>query len=290
VIRLPISEEKESEMIEIGKYNELRILRETSVGLYLGDESGEDVLLPNKYCPEQYNVDDLIKVFVYRDYAERKIATNLVPKILLHEFALLKVSSIEQVGAFMDWGLEKGLLVPRSEQRQDMELGRWYIIYMDIDTETDRLFASNKLDKYLLSEILTVEEGEEVDLLVLQKTGLGYNVIINNIHNGLVFSNEVFRILNVGEKLKGFVKKIRDDKKIDISIHPLGYENSIDSNIELVFQKILENEGFVDVSDKSSPEKVYAKFGISKKAFKKAVGALYKQRRIEILPDGIKLI
>ena len=142
-------------MIEIGKYNELRILRHTSVGLYLGDESGEDVLLPNKYCPEEYELEDKIKVFVYLDYDERKIATNIIPKIHLDEFAFLRVSSVENVGAFMDWGLEKELMVPFSEQRQKMEVDRWYIVYLDIDIETDRLFASNRLDNYIQNLALT---------------------------------------------------------------------------------------------------------------------------------------
>ena len=154
-------------MIEIGKYNELTILRHTSVGLYLGDDSGEDVLLPNKYCPEEYNLDDKIKVFIYLDYDERKIATNIIPKIHLDEFAFLRVASVENVGAFMDWGLEKELMVPFREQRLKMEEGRWYIVYLDIDTESDRLFASNRLDNYLQNMDLTVVEGEEVELMVM---------------------------------------------------------------------------------------------------------------------------
>ncbi|MFH1319201.1 MAG: S1-like domain-containing RNA-binding protein [Bacteroidota bacterium] len=277
-------------MIEIGKYNKLRILRHTSVGLYLGDESGEDVLLPNKYCPESFNLEDEIEVFVYLDYAERKIATNLTPKIFLNEFSLLKVTAVTDVGAFLDWGLEKGLIVPFNEQRQKMEEGRWYVVYMDLDKKTDRLYASNKIEKLLQNEVLTIEEGEEVELLVLQKTDIGFSVIVNNTHKGLIFENEIFKELNIGDKLNGFVKKIREDKKIDISIHPIGYDNFNDSNSEIVYHTLMENKGFLAITDKSSPDEIYSQFGISKKAFKKAIGALYKQRKVTIQPKGIKLI
>ena len=277
-------------MIEIGKYNELRILRHTSVGLYLGDESGEDILLPTKYCPESFNLEDKIKVFVYRDYAERKVATNLTPKIFLNEFALLQVTDVADVGAFLDWGLEKDLMVPFKEQRQKMETGRWYIVYLDIDKKTDRLYASNKIDKFLQNEVLTVREGEAVELVVMQKTDLGFSVIINNVHKGLVYDNEIFKELNIGDKLNGFVKKIREDNKLDISIHPIGYDNFNDTNSAVIYRKLVKNKGSLAITDKSSPDEIYLHFGISKKAFKKAIGALYKQRKIVIEPEGIKLI
>ena len=276
-------------MIDIGVYNELTILRSTSVGLYLGDEQGEDVLLPNKYCPEEYEVGDKIDVFVYLDYAERKVATNIDPKIKLHEFALLKTTSVENVGAFMDWGLEKELMVPFKEQRQNMEEGRWYVVYLDIDEKTDRLYATNKIEKRLQNENLTVEQGDEVDLLVYTKSDLGYSLIINNKHKGLVFDNEVFRELNIGDKLKGYVKEIREDNKIDISLSPVGYANYNDVNVNTILDKLHQNDGFIGINDKSSPHEIYDEFGISKKAFKKAVGALYKNRDISIEAKGIRL-
>ena len=276
-------------MIEIGKYNTLRILRETSVGLYLGDESGEDVLLPNKYCPVDFKLDDEIEVFVYRDHEERKVATNITPKVFLNEFALLQVTAVTDVGAFLDWGMEKELMVPYREQRQKLEKGRWYVVYMDIDKKTDRLFASNKLEKHLKNDELTVEEGDKVNLVVMQKTDLGYTVIINNRHKGLVYENEIFKKLNIGDKLTGFVKEIREENKIDISLQPIGYRNAIDPNCELIHKKLVENNGYLAVTDKSSTEEISSQFGISKKAFKKAVGALYKQRKITIEPTGIKL-
>jgi len=281
---------KNQEVIEIGKYNELRILKQTKFGLYLGDESGEEVLLPNKYCPENFEPEDKIEVFVYLDHNERKIATNLKPKILLHEFALLKVTAIEDVGAFLDWGMEKELLVPFKEQRQKMEAGRWYVVYLDIDKKTDRLFASNKIEKHLQNETLTIQEGDEVELLVMQKTDLGFSVIINNTHKGLIFENEIFKELNIGDKFNGFVKKIRDDNKIDISIQAIGYDKYSDTNTELIYRLLKENDDFLPITDKSSPDEIYLQFGISKKAFKKSIGALYKERKITITTEGIRIV
>lgn len=276
--------------MEIGRYNELTILRLTSVGLYLGDDKDQDVLLPNKYCPEEYNIADTIKVFVYRDYEDRRIATNLTPKVILDEFAFLQVTHVSDVGAFMDWGLEKDLMVPFREQRQDMVEGRWYIVYLDLDEETDRLFASNRLNRYLQNEELFVSQGEEVDIMVMQKTDLGYTVIVNHEHQGLVFNNEIFKELNIGEQLKGYIKEIREDNKLDISLQPIGYTNFNDKNCEIIHQSLVENNGFIALNDKSSPEDISKEFGISKKAFKKSIGSLYKERKITIEEDGIKLI
>jgi uncharacterized protein len=276
-------------LISIGQHHELTILRSTSVGLYLGDESGEDILLPNKYCPEQFELGDKITVFVYRDYAERKIATNLTPKILLHQFALLKVTSVADVGAFMDWGLEKDLMVPFNQQRERMQEGRWYIVYLDLDQKTDRLFGTNKLEKRLQNDDLTVGEGDAVDVLVMQKTDLGFTVIVNHRHKGLVYENEVFTKLNIGDQVKGYVKQIREDNKIDISLQPIGFENFNDQNCGLILNKLEKHNGFLPITDKSTPEAIYDQFGISKKAYKKAIGTLYKQRRVSLEADGIRL-
>lgn len=277
-------------MIEIGRYNKLRILSQNTIGLLLGDKSGESVLLPKKYCPESYELDDEIKIFVYLDNKGNKIATNVTPKILFNEFALLKVTAVTDVGVFMDWGMEKELFVPFREQTQKMEEGRWYIVYLDLDKKTDRLYASSRIERHLQNEVLTVVGNEKVHLLVMQKTDLGFSVIINNAHKGLVFKNEIFKKLNIGDKLNGFVKKIHEDNKIDISIQPIGYTNFIDKNTELVYNALLKNNGFLAVTDKSSPDEISRQFGMSKKAFKKSLGALYKQRKIKLLPDGIELI
>lgn len=277
-------------MIELGKYNKLEILRRTPFGLYLGDESGEDVLLPTKYCPENYEMGDQLKVFVYLDHNEKKIATNIIPKIVLHEFSLLQVKDVSVVGAFLDWGLEKDLFVPFSEQRQRMEEGRWYIVFLDIDHNTNRLYASNQVKKILQNQDLTVKEGEKVELVILKETDLGFNVIVNNEHEGLVYQNEIFKELNIGDKLEGYIKNIREDNKLDISLQAIGYSKFNDVNTELIYRKLEENDGFLAITDKSSPDEIYSTFGISKKAFKKSLGFLYKERKIIIEPNGIKLI
>ncbi len=277
-------------MIPIGQHQDLIILRHTSVGLYLGDaEDEEDVLLPNKYCPEDFELGDKIKVFVYRDHEERKIATTLMPRILLHQFALLKVTSVSNVGAFVDWGLEKELLVPFREQRQKMEVGRWYIVYLDIDKKTDRLFATNKIEKKLRNDVLTVAEADAVSIMIMKKTDLGYSVIVEQTHEGLIFESDIYAPLRIGDLTKGYVKQIRDDNKIDISLQPIGFENFNDPNCDKILQKLKTHKGLLAVSDKSTPDEIYTMFGMSKKAFKKAIGTLYKQRKVVLHPDSISL-
>ncbi|MCR9248926.1 MAG: S1-like domain-containing RNA-binding protein [bacterium] len=278
-------------MIEIGRYNELIIDRETSVGLFLSDRKGNEVLLPTKYCPEEFEIDDSIEVFVYLDHEERPIATNIEPKIMLHEFAQLRVSEVNNIGAFMDWGLEKELLVPFSEQRQKMQKDRWYIVFLNYDSKTDRLYGSNKIEKWISNEpeMLTVEEGEEVELLIMGKSDIGYNVIINDRHKGLIYDSEIFEDIRVGDKLPGYIKKIRTDEKIDVSLQPIGYEKFNDVNVQLLYDALIDNNGSLELNDKSSPESIYEVLGISKKAFKKALGALYKDRKVEIKESGISL-
>jgi len=278
-------------VIETGKHNELTILRETSVGLFLGSdfEEDEDILLPNKYCPESYRIGDHISVFVYRDSEDRRIATTLRPKIFMREFALLQVTAVTEVGAFLDWGLEKDLLVPFREQRQKLEAGRWYVVYLDLDKETDRLYASNKIEKRLQNEDLTAEVGDGAELLIFRKTDIGFSVIINNKHKGLVFNNEIFTELNIGDQVKGYVKNIHADNKIDISLQPIGFANYSSANDELLHRALVESNGFLPYTDKSSPDEIYARFGISKKAFKKALGTLYKKRVIELTDKGFNL-
>lgn len=277
-------------MIPIGQHQELTILRHTSVGLYLGDNAGEeDILLPNKYCPEDIEIGEKLNVFVYRDYEERKIATNLQPKIRMHEFALLRVTAVSNIGAFLDWGLEKELLVPFREQRQKMEVGRWYIVYLDLDTKTDRLYATNKIEKRLQNKTLTVHEGEAVEVIIMKKTDLGFSVIVNQQHEGLIFESEIFTTLNIGDKIKAYVRQIRDDNKIDISLQPAGFENFNDPNCEKIINRLKENKGFLPLADKSTPEEIYKTLGMSKKAFKKAIGTLYKQRKITLQKEGIKM-
>jgi len=277
-------------MIEQGKEIELKIAKRATFGLYLADDSGEEVLLPNKYCRDEMKPGDTTRVFVYKDSEGKKVATTLTPKIFIHEFALLKVSAVTGVGAFLDWGLEKELMVPFREQKQKMEVGRWYIVYLDLDKKSDRLYASNRVERFLQNDQISVKDGDEVALVVLQKTDLGYSVIVNHAHKGLIFDNEIFQEIRVGNRLKGYVKKVRDDKKIDISIQPIGFRNVNDSNSELIYKTLVENDGFLAITDKSSPDEIYTLLGISKKAFKKSLGALYKQKKVDIQPEGIKLI
>ncbi|MEX0982125.1 MAG: S1-like domain-containing RNA-binding protein [Bacteroidales bacterium] len=277
-------------MIEIGKYNDLQILRETSVGLYLGAEDGEDVLLPIRYCPDSYEIGNRIRVFVYPDNEGRKVATNLIPKVLVNEFAFLQVKAIESVGAFIDWGLDKDLLVPFREQRQRMEKGRWYVVYMYVDEKTGRLVGTNKIEQRLQNDYLKVKEGDEAELLIMQKTDLGYSAIINHEHKGLIYENEIFGDIHIGQRLTGYIKNIREDSKIDLSLQPPGYEKAKDLQSDLLTRKLWENNGFLPLNDKSNPELIYASLGLSKKAFKRTVGTLYKEKKIEITNDGIKLI
>ncbi len=276
-------------MIEQGKLSTLKIIKRSTFGLYLGDESGEEVLLPNKYCTDEMKPEGEVEVFIYRDSEDRKVATTITPKIALYEFAQLKVKSASAVGAFMDWGLEKDLMVPFREQKQNLEEGRWYIVYMDLDQKTDRLYASNRIERFLQNDSISLKEEDEVTLLIWQKTDIGYNVIINNIHKGLIFDNEIFTSLRIGDRVPGFVKKIRDDGKIDVAIQAAGYIKTNDANSELIVKILTENGGFLAVSDKSTPEEIYSCFGISKKAYKKSIGALYKQKIITLETDGIRL-
>lgn len=257
--------------------------------MYLGDNEGEEILLPNKYCPEHYHIGDSLDVFVYRDTEDRKIATNLQPKLVFDEFALLKVKAVSPVGAFLDWGLEKDLLVPFNEQRQKMVEGRWYIVYLELDPISDRLYASNKIDRKLQNDELSVAKGDQVDVMILKKSDLGYNVIVNNKHSGLVYDNEIFRPLNIGDKLKGFVKKIRPENKLDITLQALGFEKYNDENVEKIYSTLKDQNGFLPLHDGSSPEEIYSLLGISKKAFKKAAGTLYKERKIVLDNKGIRL-
>lgn len=276
-------------MIEQGRNIELRIVKRATFGLFLMDDSGEEVLLPNKYCSKEMKPGDNITVFVYRDSEGKKVATTLTPKIFINEFALLKVTSVTAVGAFLDWGLDKELMVPFREQKQKMAEGRWYVVYLDLDKKSDRLYASNRIERFLQNQNVPLKEGDKVNLVVWQKTDLGYTVIINHAHKGLIFDNEIFQQINIGDRLTAYVKKIREDQKIDVSLQPVGFRKFNDTNSELIYRKLEENEGFLAFTDNSSPEDIYSLFGISKKAFKKSLGSLYKQRKIEILPDGIKL-
>ena len=282
-------------MITIGKYNTLTILRDTKVGLFLGNpeqdpEGIHDILLPNKYVPNIFEIGEELIVFVYLDHEERPVATTLQPYILLNEFALLRVNYINQVGAFMDWGMEKDILVPYKEQARPMEKGKRYLVYLYIDEKTNRLVASSKTNQFLKNENLTVENGEEVDLIVSHITELGINVIINEMHKGLLYKDEVYDdSIRTGDRLRGFIKNIRPDNKIDVSLQIQGYLN-IEPNAEIIVNELRANRGFLRLNDNSHPEDIKTVLKMSKKTFKKAIGSLYKDKLIEIKEDGIYLL
>ncbi|TLV01252.1 CvfB family protein [Dyadobacter luticola] len=276
-------------MLFIGKYNNLTIERVTSVGMFLSDVEGEEVLLPNQYLTDEMQVGDNIRVFVYLDSEDRPVATTETPKIVRNEFAFLEVKDVSEYGAFMDWGLIKDLFVPFREQSKTMEIGERYVVFLYLDQKTSRLLASAKIDKFLENERLTVKEGDQVELLVYQKTDLGFNTVVNQYHKGLIYANEVFRDLEVGDSLTGYVKKIREDNRLDISLQK-GSAEQIEPTSLLVLEVLKKENGFLNLSDSSSPEDIYKKFQISKKVYKKAIGGLYKQGLIRIATDGIYLI
>lgn len=276
-------------MIELGNYNNLEVLRDTSVGLFLGSDSGAEILLPNKYVPQTAKTGDVLKVFCYLDHEERPVATTLTPYVLRNQFALLKVVEVNKIGAFLDWGLEKHLLVPYREQRDKMKEGQWYVVHCYMDDVSFRLVGSNKLNKFLDNDPLTVTENQEVDLLFTHATDLGWEVIINNKHKGLVYADDIYKRVSVGDTSKGYIKKIRPDNKIDVSLQPLG-ENLLEPTAEKIYQRLVANGGYLPLHDKSKPEDIKRELQMSKKTFKKGVGTLYKARKIAIEDNGIKII
>lgn len=275
-------------MIEIGKYNTLKIARETKVGLYLTDGK-TDILLPNKYVPSEFDINDEIEVFVYLDHEERPVATTLEPYIFLNEFGWLRVNYTNNFGAFLDWGMEKDLFVPFKEQARPMEKGKRYLVYMYKDEKTNRLVASSKTNQFLDNKTLTVEKGEEVDLIISHITEVGINVIINEKHKGLLYKNEVYEDLRTGDRIIGYIKNIRPDGKIDVSRQPFGMER-IDASGQIILDELKASRGFLRLNDDSNPEDIKTVLKMSKKTFKKAIGTLYKQKLIEIKEDGIYLV
>lgn len=273
-------------MLNIGVYHTLTIDRDTPPGLFLKDDEGNEVLLPNKYKPENFELGDEIDVFVYLDHEERPVATTLKPFVKLDEFGYLRCAETTDLGAFLDWGLEKHLFVPFMEQAYKMKKGEWYLIFCYLDLDTNRLVASSKVNSFLDNSEITVEPFEKVDLIVTNKTDLGFNVIVNKLHQGLIYNDEIFQKLQTGDRLAGIVKKIRSDGKIDISLQRPGYR-SIEPNAQRILTELELNNGFLPLHDKSSPEDIYSALEMSKKSFKKAVGTLYKKRLVELKPDGV---
>lgn len=276
-------------MIKIGEYNQLDIIRETPQGLYLADQEGNEILLPNKYVPEAFQIWDTLDVFVYLDHEERPVATTLKPYIQLNEFAYLRCKVVNEIGAFMDWGLEKQLFVPFKEQARPMKEGNGYIVYLYMDDQTNRLVGSSKTRKYLSNVNVTVNQYDKVNILVTHLTEKGANVIINQKHEGLIYIENIFEDIRTGDIMEAYIKKVRDDEKIDVVIQPEGYK-SIEPNAEFIYEELKAAGGFLPLHDKSSPDEIKNHLGLSKKLFKKAIGALYRDKIIAIKEDGIELL
>jgi predicted RNA-binding protein (virulence factor B family) len=276
-------------MLEIGKINTLTVNRETDNGVYLdGGEHGE-ILMPKKFVTDAVKEKGEAEVFVYTDSEDRLVATTETPLAMVGEFVKLQVKATSTFGAFLDWGLPKDLLVPFREQRSKMAEGNSYWVYIYLDLLSNRIAASAKLNKFLDNTPPEYEVGDEVDLIIMEETDLGYKAIVNLEHTGMLYKNQVFQTLELGIKTKGYVSKVRDDEKIDLLLEKPGYEK-VDAISEKILNELRENRGFMAVSDKSSPEMIQAMFGISKKNFKKAIGGLYKKRMISFESDGIKLL
>lgn len=279
-------------MIEIGKYQTLVIVRHTSVGFFLADlKSGEEVLLPNKYLLDEMEEGGEVNVFVYKDTKDRIVATTEEPLVLLNNFAYLEVAQVNQVGAFLEWGLvEKQLMVPYKNQAKRMEVGKSYLIYLYKDKISDRLVATSRVDGFFKKNPANVlSRGDEVDLLVRGSGDLGMNVIVNQAYQGLVFANEIFKKLRPGDELSGYVKQVREDFKLDISLTPIGHA-SIEPGAAQILKELKKQQGFLPFTDKSDPEAIKRRFSMSKKLFKKSIGSLYKQKLVALKPDGIYLL
>ena len=275
-------------MLALGEYHKMIIDRDVSPGLYLRDEEENEVLLPGKYAPEGFELEDEIEVFIYLDNEERPVATTLKPYILKNGFAYLKCTSVTKIGAFVDWGLDKELFVPFSNQVTEMREGSWYLVYMYLDERTNRLVGSSKFNTYLKNEDIDVQKFDKVNLLVSHFSEHGAHVIINEQYQGLVHKDAIFEDIRVGDRLPGYIKRVREDKKIDVLLQPEGYK-SVEPNAQFIYEELKRNGGSLPVHDKSSPEDINAYFGISKKLFKKAIGALYRDRQINITDSSIQL-
>lgn len=275
-------------MVNIGQFNELSISRKVDFGFYL-DDGAEGILLPKRFAPDKANIGDVVPVFLYHDSDNRVIATTQKPKAVVGDIALLNCVSITPAGAFLDWGLMKDLFVAKSQQITGMRVGGNYLVKLYIDAQTGRVAATEKIESQLSNEKLTVKEMQIVDLLVYRQTDLGFVCIINNIHTGLLHQNQVFQPLQPGDKLKGYIKTIRPDNKIDVVTGKPGYQKVEDETTKII-RLLKENNNYLPYNDKTAPEDIYNYFGMSKKVFKMTIGALYKQRKIDFAKQGILLL
>ena len=274
--------------IVLGKYNQLEVVKEVDFGVYLNGGDDDEILLPTRYVPEGTKPGDMLNVFIYLDNEERLIATTLEPKVQVGEFACLEVAWVNEYGAFLDWGLMKDLFVPFREQKMKMQKGHRYVVHAHVDEDSYRIMASAKVERYLSKEMPPYKQGDEVEVMAWQKTDLGYKVIVDNQFGGLVYQKEIFKVLEPGMKMTAYVRQVREDGKIDLTLQKDGMGKVGDFSSELL-QYIKNQGGHTHLNDKSAAEDIYETFGVSKKTFKKAVGDLYKKRLILLVEDGIRL-
>ncbi len=269
-------------MAQLGKVNTLKIARKTDFGLYLEDNDGNEILLPKRYVTNDMQIGDDIEAFIYKDSEDRIVATTETPKAQVGEFALLKVVATNKMGAFLDWGLQKDILVPFREQKMRMEIGRSYVVYVYVDYNSDRIVASAKLDKFLDNRPAEYNQGDAVNIIVVQQTDLGYKVIIDNLHSGMIYHNEIFKDVKIGDRLDAFIKNVREDGKIDVTLADRADRRTLEL-ADKVLMYLMKNNRRMPITDKSSPEAIKAIFECSKKDFKKAIGHLYKKKLIMLL-------
>lgn len=275
-------------MIEIGKINKLKVTRNTDAGLFLGNESGKEALLPNSHILSEPKVGDTLPVFVYSDADGRLLASMRKPVAQLDEFVCLRASAVTEQGAFMEWGLEKDLFVPFSEQKFEMQKDGYYVVRIYLDEISGRIVGSSRLDRFVSNEDIKLEEGEEVEILITEESQLGYSCIINDQYKGLVYHSDVYQDLFVGEELIAYVKNLREDKLIDISLQKIGFRKVL-SATDVIMDYLTKHKGYLDLHDKSNPEDIAKKFNMSKATFKKSIGVLYRHRKVLIKPDGVYL-
>jgi uncharacterized protein len=275
-------------MIKVGEYNTLKVIREVAFGVYL-DDGAEGILLPKRFMPANVKIGDELNVFLYHDGEDRLIATTQKPKGILGDIVKLKTISVTPQGAFLDNGLMKDIFVPKSKQQRGMIPNGEYLVKIYLDEQTGRLAATEKIEPFLSNNDLTVQVLDEVDLTVYRRTDIGYMVIINNKHTGVLHHNEIYRDITAGDQFKGFIKKIYPDNKIDVSAGKPGY-NRVEDETQKILRLLNENNGYLPYYDKSDPEEIYSFFGMSKKTFKMTVGNLYKQKKISLEDKGIRLV
>ena len=278
-------------MIKIGQYSTLEVVKTLSFGAYFDAGAYGEVLLPKRYVPHGLEAGDELEVFLYCDSEDRVIATTEKPFATLGEIVGLVVKDVAANGAYMDWGLMKDLFVPFREQDEKMVVGKVYLVKILLDEATDRIYATSKIAKYLSDTAEDeLHENDEVKILVWKQTDLGYKLIVNDLYIGLIFKNEIFQPIKTGQILRGYVKQIREDGKMDIALQKQGYRNQIPDATDIILKKLKETNGYLSLTDNSSPDEIYASLGMSKKAFKRAIGSLYKLRKVILEEKGIRLI